>query len=197
MNSDRAHHFVQWFNPGALNSAWHIVGWLWMYESPRKIFQNLIFFFWKDIQDLFQPIYNISLCSVLIIWSIHPDWFGILLFCIRLLSADSLWPHGLNSLGQNTGVGSFSLLQGIFPTRGSNPGLPHCRGILYHLNHKGSPREDPLEKAVAAHSSTLAWKIPWTEEHGRLQSMGSQRVRHDWVASLSLFLMREKCSGNL
>ena len=36
-----------------------------------------------------------------------------------------------------------------------------------------------LEKAMAPHSSTLAWKIPWTEEPGRLQSMGSQRVRHD------------------
>ena len=40
-------------------------------------------------------------------------------------------------------------------------------------------REDPLEKAMAPHSSTLAWKIPWTEEPGRLQSMGSLRVRHD------------------
>ena len=40
-------------------------------------------------------------------------------------------------------------------------------------------REDPLEKEMAAHSSTLAWKIPWTEETGRLQSMGSQRVGHD------------------
>ena len=39
--------------------------------------------------------------------------------------------------------------------------------------------EDPLEKEMAIHSSTLAWKIPWTEEPGRLQSMGSQRVRHD------------------
>ena len=44
-----------------------------------------------------------------------------------------------------------------------------------------------LEKAMATHSSTLAWKIPWTEEPGRLQSMGSQRVRHDWATSLSLF----------
>jgi len=43
------------------------------------------------------------------------------------------------------------------------------------------------EKAMAPHSSTLAWKIPWMEEPGRLQSMGSLRVRHDWVASLSLF----------
>ena len=40
-------------------------------------------------------------------------------------------------------------------------------------------REDPLEKEMAIHSSTLAWKIPWTEEPDRLQSMGSQRVRHD------------------
>ena len=40
-------------------------------------------------------------------------------------------------------------------------------------------REDPLEKEMAIHSSTLAWKIPWTEEPDRLQSMGSQRVGHD------------------
>ena len=49
--------------------------------------------------------------------------------------------HGLyspwNSPGQNTGVGSLSLLQGIFPTQGSNPGLLHCRQILYQLSHKG------------------------------------------------------------
>ena len=44
-----------------------------------------------------------------------------------------------------------------------------------------------LEKAMAPHSSTLAWKIPWTEEPGGLQSMESQRVRHDWATSLSLF----------
>ena len=43
------------------------------------------------------------------------------------------------------------------------------------------------EKAMAPHSSTLAWQIPWTEEPGRLQSMGSLRVGHDWAASLSLF----------
>ena len=43
------------------------------------------------------------------------------------------------------------------------------------------------EKAMATHSSTLAWKIPWTEKPGTLQSMGSQRVGHDWVTSLSLF----------
>ena len=44
--------------------------------------------------------------------------------------------------------------------------------------------EFPLEKEMATHSSTLTWKIPWTEEPGRLQSMGSQRVGHDWATSL-------------
>ena len=48
-------------------------------------------------------------------------------------------------------------------------------------------REDPLEKEMAIDSSTLAWKIPWMEEPDRLQSMGSQRVGHDWATSLSLF----------
>ena len=44
-----------------------------------------------------------------------------------------------------------------------------------------------LEKEMATHSSTLAWKIPWTEKPGRLQSTGSQRVGHDWATSLSLY----------
>ena len=58
--------------------------------------------------------------------------------------SDSLQPHGLyspwKSPGQNTGVGTCSLLQGIFPTQGLNPGLPHCRRILYQLNHQVIPR---------------------------------------------------------
>ena len=45
--------------------------------------------------------------------------------------------------------------------------------------------EDPLKKEMAIHSSTIAWKIPWTEEPGRLQSMGLQRVGHDWATSLT------------
>jgi len=49
-------------------------------------------------------------------------------------------------------------------------------------------REDPLEKEIATHSSTLAWKIIWMEEPGRLQTMGSQRAGHNWATSLSFFL---------
>ena len=59
------------------------------------------------------------------------------------LQPEGLWPTRLlspwDSPGRNTGMGCHDLLQGIFPTQGSNPGLPHCRRILYHLSHQGSP----------------------------------------------------------
>ena len=58
-------------------------------------------------------------------------------------------------------------------------------------------REDPLEKEVATHSSILAWRIPWREEPGRLQSMGSQRVGHDWATSLSLSFLSCHLGGSL
>ena len=68
------------------------------------------------------------------------------------LVSDPLRPQGLyspwTSPGQNTGVGSLSLLQGIFPTQGSNPGLPHCGWILYQLSHKAS-KENTLQKATS------------------------------------------------
>ena len=65
-----------------------------------------------------------------------------------LVMSNSLWPYGLyptrllclwNSPGKNTGVGCHVFLQGIFLIQGMNPGLLHCRQILYHLSHQGSP----------------------------------------------------------
>ena len=115
-------------------------------------------------------------------------------------SCPTLRAHGLhspwNSAGQNTGVGSGSLLQGIVPIQGLNPSLPCCRQILHQLSHQGSPsgKESTchyrkfrrcsfnpwggkilLEKEMATHSSMLTWKIPWTEVwwatvHGVTQS---------------------------
>ena len=77
----------------------------------------------------------------------------------RSVMSDSLQPHGLyspwNSPRQNTGVGSLSLLQGIFLTQGSNPGLPQCRQILYQLSHRGSPRI--LEQVAYPFSSGSSW----------------------------------------
>ena len=64
------------------------------------------------------------------------DWSDLATAAAAAAALYSPW----NSPGQNTGVGSLSLLQGVFPTQESNPGLPHCRWILYQLSHKGSPR---------------------------------------------------------
>ena len=77
--------------------------------------------------------------------------------------SDSLKPHELyspwNSPGQNTGVNSYSLLQAIFPTQGSNPGLPPCRQILYQLSHKESHKGSPriLEWVVYPLSRGSSW----------------------------------------
>ena len=78
-------------------------------------------------------------------WSIHENFETTLRVCESCsVVSNSLRPHGQyspwNSPSQNTGVGSLSLLQGIFPPQGSNPGLLPCRQILYQLSHKGSPR---------------------------------------------------------
>ena len=82
----------------------------------------------------------------------------------RSVMSDSLWPHGLyspwNAPGQNTGVGTLSLLQGIFPTQGSKLGLPHFRQILYQLTHKGSPRI--LEWVAYPFSSGSSQPRNWT-----------------------------------
>ena len=57
-----------------------------------------------------------------------------------------------------------------------------CLHTVWETRVQSLGLEDPLEKKMATHSSTLAWKIPWTEERSRLQSMGSQRVKHDWLS---------------
>ena len=89
----------------------------------------------------------------------------------------SLWPHGLyspwNSLGQNTGVSSRVLLQGIFSTQGSNPGLPHCRQILYHLSHQRSPN-------ICADIFTCKF-----DSVNRLHSNDN---RKKWIAVLYIFI---------
>ena len=72
--------------------------------------------------------------------------------------SDSLQPHGLyspwHSPGKNTGVGSLSLIQGIFQTQGLNPGLPHCRWILYQLSYKGN-----LDSVLKSRVITLPTKV--------------------------------------
>ena len=89
--------------------------------------------------------------------------------------SDSLRTRGLyspwNSLGKNTGMGSCFILQGIFLIQGLNPGLPHCRQILYQLSHKGSPK---MKVKVAPSCPSLCNSMDY---HGVLQA----RIL-EWVA---------------
>ena len=69
-------------------------------------------------------------------------------------------------------------------------------GVFESLEENIYMTREYMEKAMATHSSSLAWKIPWTEEPGRLQSTGSLGVRHDWATSLSLFTFIGEGNGN-
>ena len=65
------------------------------------------------------------------------------------------------------------------------------------IHFRSLDQEDPLEEKMATCSSILAWKTPWTEEPGRLQSMGSQRVRHDWAYGTSRSRIAESCCNSV
>ena len=69
--------------------------------------------------------------------------------------------------------------------------------VLWETQVRYLGQEGPLEKEMASHYSILAWRIPWTEEPGRLQSMVLQRPEHDWVISLSFFLSFFECTNLL
>ena len=81
--------------------------------------------------------------------------------------------------GKNDGLNDWSTLVAQMVKRLSTMRETQVRSLGW---------EDPLEKEMAIHSRTIAWKIPWTEEPGRLQAMGSQSVGHDGATSLSLHL---------
>ena len=102
---------------------------------------------WYSLQIMNQTFSFPSQGIVIVMYSLLQQKYGMR-FCHAKSSeseshsvvSDSLWSHGLcspwDSPGQNTGVGSRSFLQGIFPTQGSNPGLLHCRQILYQLGQR-------------------------------------------------------------
>ena len=115
----------------------------------------------------------------------------LIILCESESCSVSLKPYGLyspwNSPGQNTGVGSLSHLQGIFPTQGLNPGLLHCRWILYQLSHKGSPRI--LEWVAFPFSSGFSQPRSWTGASciagGFLTNWA---IREAWILNTCLFL---------
>ena len=78
-------------------------------------------------------------------------------------------------------------LKGWTVTSGASLGAQRLKRLppMWETQVRSLGQEDPLEKEMVTHSSILAWRIPWTEKPGRLQSMGSQRVGHDWATSLT------------
>ena len=93
---------------------------------------------WAMVAQKLTGLLRVSLCSSMLCWVVVS----------RSVVSNSLRPHDCcplgssvhgDSPGKNTGVSSLSLFQRIFPTQGSNPDIPHCRQIPYHLSHEGSP----------------------------------------------------------
>ena len=93
-----------------------------------------------------------------------------------------------NSLGQNTGVGSLFLLQGILPIQGLNPSIPHCRQILYQLSYKGSPRI--LEWVIYPFSSRSSWPSSWIQ----VSCIGGGFFTN-WIIRVAL-IMRKNAATN-
>ena len=111
-----------------------------------------------------------------ILWAWVLEWVAV------PSSRGSSWPRDQTHISYISYIGR----QVLYPL--APPGKPVsgvAKSIIAALILHNS--RDSTEKTMATHSSSLAWKIPWTEEPGRLQSVGSLRVGHDWATSLSLF----------
>ena len=108
----------------------------WLSNSPEHILSSLLHGYQEERMHTHTCLFYFDLCL-----SAESESEN------HLVVSNSLWPHGLyspwNSLGQNTEVGNLSLLHGIFPTQGSNPGFPNCRGASW---------------ATMYSSGTLIWK---------------------------------------
>ena len=136
MGSQRVRH--DWVTFTSLHFInYKVLRWIiWGRKFSLKNKNLLLSKFGKAINKTLKKYSPVLEFSVEILYVIQ---FSSVQFSLSVMS-DSLWPHGLYSpwyaLGQNSGVGSLSLLQGIFPTQGLNPGLPHCWQILYQLSHK-------------------------------------------------------------
>ena len=105
----------------------------------------------------FLHLFSLRLCCVLC--SVAQSCLTLCNPMERSLPGSSV--HG-DSPGKNTGAGCHALLQGIFPTQGSNPGLPHCRWILYHLSHQGSPSLKIISCQFSlCYCSNILHKVPY------------------------------------
>ena len=119
----------------------------WVYPPPQSPKPECIL-------HLSLPSLSVSSTSVSQAWNLRVRLYFsfsiITQWCPTLCDPMDCSPPGSSdhgySPGKNTGVGWHALLQGIFPTQGWNPGLPHCRWILYHLSHQGSPSASSINR---------------------------------------------------
>ena len=120
-------------------------------------------YFWSDAKECDYNVHFICVCVFVCV-------------CVCWVTSNSLWPidfstwgssvHG-DSPGQNTGVSCHALLQVIFPTQGSNPGLPHCRQILYWLSHQGKPKDTGVGSLSVLQGIFLTQESNWGLLHCR------------------------------
>ena len=156
--------------------------WAWVWASTGK-------------PDVLQ---SIGLQRVWHDWATELNWKKWSESEICSVMSDSLWPHVLysswNSPGQNTGVGSHFLLQWIFSTQWLNPGLPHCRWILYQLRYQGSPRwricplwgsnSGPSDYETDVLPTVLRGQTHWTELMFKSLCISNRLKMHDIFAVL-------------
>ena len=105
-------------------------------------------------------------------------------------------PWTVNSPGQNTRVGSLSLLLRIFPAQGSNPGLPHCRWTLYHLSHQGSPRilnwiAYPFSSGSSLHCRQSLYQLSYHKESLQFNNKDTTNQMKQWAKDLNEHFSKE------
>ena len=118
------------------------------------------------------------------------DWFPL-----GLIGLISLRSKGPSNLLQSHNLKASILWYSAFRWLGASLVAQRlkCLPAVRETWVRSLGQEDPLEKEMATHSSILAWRIPWTEEPGGLQSMGSQRAGHDWATSLQMVIKKYFC----
>ena len=154
----------------------HLYFWLWRNSecSTPKDASLAYWLFWVEVT---WKIANIGKTLILLLFLKKWKWKS-------LSHVQILWPHGLysswNSVG-HTGVGNLSLLQGVFPAQGSNPGLPYCRRVLYQLSHREALlKGDKIliwKMSSLGTSLVVQWLRLWTSTAGGAGSIPSQGTK--------------------
>ena len=155
--------------------------WTWLWANSRR--------YWRTGKPVVLQSMGLQ--------RVRPDWATESESESHSAVSNSLQPYAVyspwNSPGQNTGVGSLSLLQGMFPTQGLNPGLLHCSQILNQLSHQGSPRI--LEWVANPFFSRSSWPRNWTGVSciaGRFLTNWAIREAPEWLNSNTKLKPRKK-----